>query len=662
VHKDETRPAWRDNPRRFLLIGRPQIGKTGVFLWLVWLMWKQYNTSSAADAALAEIAVDVDELEEFHEEEEEETLLGTGGEKFPKRVDVKQQGFLHPPTGDSGYGCLNDAGQWKHFLGYKENGTWVRPRPPPYIKPDEGGFKKRSEASSAANPSNAAAESDATPVVSSERPVEGVETSPKEQLSVQWLCRGPKEPIPLHRWKKEREERLEQRKSAPERYAEPIKVPMGVPTAHILDRLKPEVRKLAEAGGGDVGELHLTAANMNRHWEAVGADGHGLSHRLKFDSNNEDVLTFPIMTPSSGRASVGLLDLSATMVDLQGNRKKYVQIVCVKKEEAEWYMGNWPEHDFFVMPQWADKLGVGIHRFCLKRLAELICPEAHRLCLMVDDNVLNWVGITLIDDTERLFGAPPPMGSNAKCRRHNRPMWEALSYLQDEKFVDRPHFAMLGFQRLGNPKYHNNLKAPFARSHVYKCYLLNLNKLRGRDFDGAVWAVEDVDFTKRLICDCFPPPDSKPRYGELCLASHKAPPERCASWASDDPGLNSRQSELVCKIRRFGFFSKKLPGGASGTAEDGPQEEMPPVLPTPVQPASDDFAAWLRALPSFGKSTEDEMDALVAQLKGVAVQDFLYHFSANGHGAVMKLLKDSFNVSPAHALKIANAVQQLASQ
>jgi len=286
---------------------------------------------------------------------------------------------------------------------------------------------------------------------------------------------------------------------------------------------------------------------------------------------------------------------------------------------------------------------------------------------MVDDNVLNWVGITLVDDTERLFGDPKPTGSNAKCFKRPQPMWEALSYLQDKEFVDLKQFAMLGFQRLGNPKYYNNLKAPFARSHVYKCYLLNLDRLKGRDFDGAVWAVEDVDFTKRLICDCFPPLSGLISHGELCLASRE-PPGRCEhpSWESDD----SRQNELVCKIRRFGFYSKKLPGGASGTAEDGPGKKMPPVPPTPVPvpptpvpPASDDLAAWLRALPSFGKSTKDEMDALVAKLKErhASLVVFTQYYNKEGLNPLADRLEDRFKVSPGHALTIAIAVSERAA-
>eukprot|EP00729_Bicosta_minor_P021501 gene21501-21293_t len=32
---------WCNNPRRFLLFGRPQIGKTGAFLHLIFLLWKE---------------------------------------------------------------------------------------------------------------------------------------------------------------------------------------------------------------------------------------------------------------------------------------------------------------------------------------------------------------------------------------------------------------------------------------------------------------------------------------------------------------------------------------------------------------------------------------------------------------------------------------------
>ena len=38
--RDGRVPAWRDNPMRFLLFGRPQIGETGVFHHLSYLLWE----------------------------------------------------------------------------------------------------------------------------------------------------------------------------------------------------------------------------------------------------------------------------------------------------------------------------------------------------------------------------------------------------------------------------------------------------------------------------------------------------------------------------------------------------------------------------------------------------------------------------------------------
>ena len=254
---------------------------------------------------------------------------------------------------------------------------------------------------------------------------------------------------------------------------------------------------------------------------------------------------------------------------------------------------------------------------------------------MIDDNVLNWVGITLVDDTECLFGGTIPTGRKATCRKLNRPMWEALSYLQDREFADLERFALLGFQRLGNPKYHNHLTAPFVRSHVYKCYLLNLNRLEERDYDGAVWAVEDVDFNKQLVCDCFPPMGRGA--GQLCFAASRAPPERCDSWGSDA----SRTSEVLCKIRRFGFYGKKLKNGASGTSQDEPRKTLKvtapdaapeaamdePKPPAPASAGEDVDVGWLQQL-VWGKLTDAQVAQVIANVKasGLEFDDFLGMF------------------------------------
>ena len=500
-HAGEVDPEWRDNPRRFLLIGRPQIGKTGVFLWLVWLLWQRLNASSTG-SALAETVVDVFDLEEFTEEDDEvDDVPAPGGNKFPALNIVANQKFQHPPKEAGGYGDLKDTGMWEHYIGrYEAGGTSPLPKPPPY-KAGEG-FKRRGEVSSAPSLSSHTVEpTSETPTAGSKRTLAG-ETANKEELRVRWLSRGPKAPITRIAWDEtpaEQKNKLLQRRELDIKMQVDLTRIRGLPERMVCG-LDEDVRAAAQLAGGNVGTLHLTAPSVERDWVSSNGSPGGALYRLKyFDPQDEDVaasrLCFPILTPSCGRASEAFLDLSATMVDIVGTPKEYVQIVCVKAHEKDWYMANWPEHNFFVMPTWADALGVGEHCFCLKRLAEVICPAEYRYCLMIDDNVLNWVGITLVDDTECLFGGTIPTGRKATCRKLNRPMWEALSYLQDREFAHLERFALLGFQRLGNPKYHNHLTAPFVRSHVYKCYLLNLNRLEERDYDGAVWAVEDVDST-----------------------------------------------------------------------------------------------------------------------------------------------------------------------
>eukprot|EP00658_Telonema_sp_P-2_P066601 TRINITY_DN55588_c0_g2_i1.p1 TRINITY_DN55588_c0_g2~~TRINITY_DN55588_c0_g2_i1.p1 ORF type:complete len:339 (-),score=29.22 TRINITY_DN55588_c0_g2_i1:187-1203(-) len=58
------KPRWIDNPRRFLLFGLPQIGKTGAYLHLLYLLWKAVKGSTeeenVSDCADTDIGTDSD--------------------------------------------------------------------------------------------------------------------------------------------------------------------------------------------------------------------------------------------------------------------------------------------------------------------------------------------------------------------------------------------------------------------------------------------------------------------------------------------------------------------------------------------------------------------------------------------------------------------------
>jgi len=157
--------------------------------------------------------------------------------------------------------------------------------------------------------------------------------------------------------------------------------------------------------------------------------------------------------------------------------------------------------------------------------------------------------------------------------------------------------------------------------------------------------MEDIDFNKRLVCDCFPRPEHGSE-GYLCFGAASTPPRACACWSGDA----SRQPEILCKIRRFGFYQRKLPGGASGTSDRKPQPPKPgppkpgspppgpspgPLMPPPPAPApapeASQWRAWLttpgnvdwrgkdvgieRIITKLEKS-EIEIDEIVHELQG----------------------------------------------
>ena len=62
----ERHATWKDNPNRFLLVGKPQVGKTGAVLWLLRLLWLEvYGTNNKLSRP--EMSDQPDLVEQKHE-------------------------------------------------------------------------------------------------------------------------------------------------------------------------------------------------------------------------------------------------------------------------------------------------------------------------------------------------------------------------------------------------------------------------------------------------------------------------------------------------------------------------------------------------------------------------------------------------------------------
>ena len=93
-------------------------------------------------------------------------------------------------------------------------------------------------------------------------------------------------------------------------------------------------------------------------------------------------------------------------VSASGKRKwRYLQILIVVPSEVDDYKRYGPKTAaIFALPKVAEYMGIGCARYFAKKLAEKICPKTSDVCLVMDDSVQYWSGITLPDDPLKPFG------------------------------------------------------------------------------------------------------------------------------------------------------------------------------------------------------------------------------------------------------------------
>jgi len=241
---------------------------------------------------------------------------------------------------------------------------------------------------------------------------------------------------------------------------------------------------------GDVkGKLHLAADSFDS-WELSEAEP-----RLTIDESDEERVLFPILMPSSGRAVSARLDLSGAM---QG--RPYVQIVCVKGTEIQEYLEAWPGLCFFELPGSASDLGIGASRYWMLQLARKICPDEFRFFFMMDDNVQAWKACPLEADNSVFEGLPYPLErfrDNRTGQKKDVPLCEVLAHFQADEFRDELlKFGMIGFDRLGRREV--AIVNPFARRHVYKAIIFNLNVISDANYKPIVRVWEDIEFNLRV--------------------------------------------------------------------------------------------------------------------------------------------------------------------
>jgi len=214
---------------------------------------------------------------------------------------------------------------------------------------------------------------------------------------------------------------------------------------------------------------------------------------------------FPVFMPSTGRSAldeeVGMLDLTATMLDSNGKQLDFLQIVAVRPSEVDKYRMSAP---FFVVMELPtcgtvqhqqygslkpEELGVGCSRHWMVRLASALGAG---FVFMLDDSIRAWRGVTLVEDPHPMFGLP----AGRRARFTPVPLGQVLQYFAEPRFLaeELPKYVALGFARF-SPDLMFARKA-YSRSQIYSSFLLNISRVQQEElnFRQDVFVWEDLLF------------------------------------------------------------------------------------------------------------------------------------------------------------------------
>ena len=203
----------------------------------------------------------------------------------------------------------------------------------------------------------------------------------------------------------------------------------------------------------------------------------------------------PIFIPSSGRWESALLDFSKSGLE----NGSYIQVVLIREEEQENYQNlfKWYNQiNFFVISKMLPET-VGTTRNVAKLLAEKITENScMNWAMMLDDNILCWEGITLINDPHPQFDIEP---SHKKSQRSSISFKQLLDNFTNKNLHDQKlslnKFSIVGFS-MANFRNAAKRRNAYGRKHVFAAILLNLQNLHKIQYEN-MWAMEDIDFNNR---------------------------------------------------------------------------------------------------------------------------------------------------------------------
>ena len=421
---------------RYLLVGRPQIGKTGVFLHLARLLWEEIGKPEFTSPT-SEMDPIV-ELEQPEEDDDEEEIGDPPADlknmdQFPD-FNIMKEMNLERCRPSPRYGDPYDPKVQHHYL--EEGKQYPYPGA---LRCGNNSLMERKDNLSV------------KPLTSQVNGSSGKEAR----------CRTTVKVVEERVRNKFCSKAIEIRETSEKK-----------PLSELYQRIPI----------GDLGVLHLRNSCLTSKWE-TSKGVPKIKGKIKLP---------PILIPSSGRSKIALLDLR----DAMEGEKNYVEIVVVREEEQDEYFNSAIHHpalDVFVMKSLGNDT-IGEARMLSKKLGEQITADTgQNFLFLLDDNILFWNGVTLINDPCALFQVE---ANNKTSQRTDISLFRVLNHFSSNSFEKVKDFNILGFS-IGTHKSINRRRLAYGRKHVAAAVLINLQKSRTIDYNPKAWAMEDIDFNLR---------------------------------------------------------------------------------------------------------------------------------------------------------------------
>lgn len=195
----------------------------------------------------------------------------------------------------------------------------------------------------------------------------------------------------------------------------------------------------------------------------------------------------PVFIPSTGRYEQGLLNLFYAL-----NQSSHIAVIVVKLSELNFYACAWPNHVIMALPQSAEHLGLGAARHWIKKFAtqnfQVECdrhncrstkgttahPFVWPFILMLDDSIVMW---------RRLTGQ----------RESHVSLYDVLSHVEQDP-------GLFSYGLIGFKQWHCHLKQVSRETNFANCQvshgavLINLQKTLGFDYDRYCYGYSDLHF------------------------------------------------------------------------------------------------------------------------------------------------------------------------